>query len=109
MKTKNGFTYKDLVWAREVLGLPLSATQTEIKMAHKEKVKKWHPDHCVDKKAHQKMTEINKAYEVIVNYCRKYRYSFDIKTFRKNMIGTQWWWLDKFGQDPIWGNKAEDE
>ncbi|CAD7781845.1 MAG: Chaperone protein DnaJ [Candidatus Methanoperedenaceae archaeon GB50] len=109
MKTEKAFSYEDLIWARETLGLPLLATQREIKQAYQQMVRKWHPDRCANKDAHQKMAEINRAYEIIVNYCRHYRYKFDLETFRKNMIGTEWWWLDKFGQDPIWSNKVEDE
>jgi hypothetical protein len=55
------------------------------------------------------MTEINRAYEIIISYCQRYRYNFDLETFRKNMIGTNWWWFDRFGQDPVWSNKVEDE
>ncbi|HDD44936.1 MAG TPA: J domain-containing protein [Candidatus Desulfofervidus auxilii] len=104
---KKEFTYEDLTWAREVLGIPLRATQAEIKQAYRRKIKKWHPDRCNKEVAHKKMAEINRAYEIITSYCRRYKYSFDLETFRRNMVGTEWWWWDKFGQDPIWSNKVK--
>jgi len=110
MRESKEITYEDLSWAREILGLPMMATQAEIKRAYRRKVQKWHPDRCKNsEKAHQKMAEINRAYEIIVNYCQRYRYNFNLETFRKNMMGTGWWWVDKFGQDPIWSNKVEKE
>ncbi len=110
MKSSKEFTYEDLSWAHRVLGLPILATQAEIKDAYRRKVQKWHPDRCEDKElAHEKMAELNRAYEIIIGYCRLYRYNFDLETFRKNMVGTSWWWFNKFGQDPIWSNKVRDD
>ena len=110
MGVSKEFTYEDLTWPRKLLGLPLLATQAEIKEAYRRKVREYHPDRCKNKKeAHAKMAEINRAYEIIISYCQRYRYNFDLETFRKNMIGTNWWWFDRFGQDPVWSNKVEDE
>lgn len=51
----------------EVLGVPRTATQEEIKKAYRELVKKWHPDrHRANKKeAEERFKEIQEAYEVL--------------------------------------------
>ena len=50
----------------EVLGVPKTATQDEIKKAYKALAKKYHPDLNPDSKtAESKFKEINEAYEVL--------------------------------------------
>lgn len=52
----------------EVLGVPRTATEDEIKSAYRKLAKKYHPDlHPGDKECEQKMNEINAAYEAIKN------------------------------------------
>ncbi len=108
MKEKLVFDFEDLKWARKILGLPMQATQQEIKRAYYHKARQYHPDRCKDQEvAHKKMTEINRAYEIILSYCRNYCYSFDLKAFKRSTIGSHMWWFDRFGKDPIWGNQVE--
>ena len=53
----------------EVLGVPRSASDEEIRTAYRELVKKYHPDKYVDNPladlAQEKMAEINEAYELL--------------------------------------------
>lgn len=52
----------------EVLGVPRTATEDEIKSAYRKLAKKYHPDlNPGDKECEQKMNEINAAYEAIKN------------------------------------------
>lgn len=48
-----------------VLGVPVTATQREIKVKFRKLVKEYHPDKTKDEKTAEKLTEINKAYEVL--------------------------------------------
>lgn len=108
MKEKLTFGFEDLKWARKILDLPIQATQQEIKKAYYNKARKYHPDRCKDlEKAHRKMVEVNRAYEIIVSYCRNYCYSFDLKTFKRTIVGSGLWWFDRFGRDPIWSNQVD--
>lgn len=49
----------------DVLGISSNATQEEIKQAYREKVRLWHPDRNKSEEAHERIIEINKAYEVL--------------------------------------------
>lgn len=52
----------------KVLGLSPGATQDEIKKAYRRKTKEYHPDtHPNDPNATKKMTEINEAYDMLMN------------------------------------------
>lgn len=55
----------------EVLGVPRSATQEQVKAAYRELAKKYHPDRFIDsplaENANKKMQEINEAYDAIIS------------------------------------------
>lgn len=55
----------------EVLGVPRSATQEQVKAAYRELAKKYHPDNYADSPladvANEKMQEINEAYDAIIS------------------------------------------
>ena len=59
----------------EVLGVPKSATEEEIKKAYKKLARKYHPDmNPGDKEAEEKFKEINEANEVLSDPDKKARY-----------------------------------
>jgi len=88
--------------ARKTLGLGKKATIDEIKKAYRELAKENHPDRYKEKDRafyEKKMSEINSAYETIMDYVRKFEISFEkeiveqydpekpIKRFKDDWLG----------------------
>jgi len=77
--------FKELKNAKKILGLPNKASLFEIREAYHELVQKYHPDKQIDGNKddlNRKMKELNKAYEILMEYCNHYKFSFDRKDFR---------------------------
>ena len=90
----------------KVLELDQSASEKEIKKAYRTASKKNHPDSAFakkGKKAKKTMHEIIKAYETLLAYCNNYKYPL-IPSENEDMEAEDWW-MDRFGQDPLWGKK----
>ena len=68
--------------ALEVLDLPPFITKEEIKNRYRDLAKKYHPDVSEDR---VKMSEINEAYELLIEYIENFRYSFDNDEIGKQM------------------------
>ena len=64
----------------KILKIPQTATQDQIKNQFRQLVKEWHPDRNPDSSTKEKMTEINKAYEVLSDKERRKNYDkyFDV-------------------------------
>jgi len=105
MKTK----YQKITEARKVLGLSERATAEEIKTRYRNLLRKWHPDTCEQTKATcEEMTaKIVGAYEMIMDYCSHYRFSFSEEEVRHHLSEAEWWY-DRFGSDPLWGKGHGD-
>ena len=62
----------------EVLGIPRTATDDEVKTAYRNMARKYHPDNYTDNPlsdlAQEKMQEINEAYEVLSDDQKRSRY-----------------------------------
>src|SRR3977135_150908 len=59
----------------EVLGLPRTASEEEIRKAFRKLARKYHPDvNPGDKSAEEKFKEINEAYEVLSDTDKRKRY-----------------------------------
>lgn len=84
--------------SKSILGLRETSTLKEIKLNYKQLMKKWHPDKHKDdiEKATKISTQINEAYEIIMQYCANYEYSFDEEHVKKTSYTPQEWWNDKF-------------
>ena len=59
----------------EVLGVPRTASEDEIKKAYRKLAKKYHPDlNPGDKQAEERFKEVNEAYEILSDKDKKARY-----------------------------------
>ena len=78
--------FKDLDEARKRLGLDERATMAEIKRVYHRLAKRYHPDRNqgLTKDDQKEMKEINDAYQMIMEYCKIYRYSFLKQDFEYN-------------------------
>lgn len=90
--------------ARKFLELPEKATMAQIKSNYRKLLAKWHPDkHDAKKIECNEMTQrIVAAYEMIMDYCHQYQYSFSKDTIRRHLSPEEWW-FERFGNDPLWG------
>ncbi len=84
--------------SKTLLGLREKSTIKEIKLKYKTLMKIWHPDKHPDdvEKATKMSMQINEAYNVILDYCNNYEYSFDEDNIKKTSFTPAEWWHDKF-------------
>ncbi len=73
----------DIKKALQILELPPFITKKEIQDQYKKLSKKYHPD--FNKKSSEKMIQINKAYQILMEYIKNYRYSFDEEEIAKQL------------------------
>jgi preprotein translocase subunit Sec63 len=92
-------SFEELIKAKTLLGLRETSTRKEIKHKYKNLMKKWHPDKHKDdpEKATKMSMKINEAYEIVLEYCDNYEYSFEEERIKKAYYTPQEWWHDKFG------------
>ena len=99
-------TSKEIIKAKDILGLPEKASKKEIKACYTTLIKKWHPDRWTEDQkivTYNEMTaKINAAYKIIQTYCDEYQYSFREQEIRSYMSREEWW-FERFGSDPLWG------
>lgn len=70
--------FEEIDEARRLLGLGESATLKEIKSAYRALAHHHHPDkngHAT-RENEEMMKKLNRAYEVLIDYCNDYQYSF---------------------------------
>jgi DnaJ-class molecular chaperone len=90
--------YDALEHAREMLKLHDRITLAEIKSQYKTLMKKWHPDRCSEdpEQCKEKAQQITQAYQLLLEYCNNYRYSFTPNEIESQLTGNEWW-MSKFG------------
>ena len=98
--------YDDIIEAKELLNLPERASMEEIKINYKKLIKQWHPDKCKEnvETCNEMTKKINSAYQTAIDYCNQYKYSFEVEEIKRYLSGEDWW-FERFGNDPVWGNK----
>lgn len=92
--------------AAKLLGLEDKATLKEIKKAYRAASKKYHPDTATCKKSKKgdaAIHEIIEAYELLLAFCNNYKYPL-VPPENEDMEAEDWW-MDRFGQDPLWSKK----
>ena len=92
--------------ARELFNLGDQATAEEMKQAYRRMCKKYHPDRAeeADKKRYAEiMCRLTESYELLMRYIRKYR--FPLKPDKDTLYDPEDWWMNRFGDDPLWGRK----
>ena len=92
--------------ARKTLGLPECASMAYIKANYRELLYRWHPDRCPQdpQKAAEKTRQITEAYKTLIDYCNNYRYCFSEQTVKRHRSPGELW-IERFGDDPVWGKK----
>lgn len=99
--------WEKIIAARDILNLGEEATLAQIKAAFRRMSKKYHPD-TAGKGAEAggpetiSMADINDAYQTLLEYCRNYRFPL---VMDKENLDPEDWWMDRFGQDPLWGKQ----
>lgn len=98
--------WKKIIAAKKLLKLEDSASLQDIKQAYRRLSKKYHPDLANDRKDAEtdkalEMHEITAAYQALLNYCNNYRYP--LVPDDNEPVDEEDWWMDRFGQDPLWG------
>lgn len=96
--------------ARLLLDLPERATMEDIKSNYRALIRKWHPDRCsADKEECKEMTaRLIAAYRIINDYCHNYKFSFTKKEV-SNYLSAEEWWLERFGNNPIWSDEQQSK
>ena len=89
---------EDIDKARRTLGLGKTATLKEIKEAYRYLARKHHPDRKGNK---EDMSEVNKAYQTIMDYIEGYKYSFTPHEVR--LQNPEIVWEEGMMNDPVWG------
>ena len=83
----------------EVLGVPRTATEENIRQEYRKLARKYHPDvNKSDKTAEEKFKEINEAYQVLSDPEKRKKY---------DALGSNWRAGSDFRPPPEWGERAE--
>jgi len=92
--------------AADLLGIRDQASLHEIRALYHERVREWHPD--VSRKdpaeSHEMTIRLRDAYEILVEYCMNYTFSFRAEDLARELADAPAdYWMERFGDDPIWG------
>jgi len=91
--------WEEIEEAKKILKLPKKTTRKEIIENYRKLAKEYHPDHGGSEELIKKL---NYAYEILMEYCDNYLIDLEAKEID---LDPKDWWLNRFGEDPIWGKK----
>ena len=92
-------SFEEIDKARRLLGLGEAADLGEINAAYRRLARRNHPDlHNGDRGSSETMAELNWAYELLQDYCRRYKHSFgeDAVAIAYPDEAYRKWWRDKW-------------
>lgn len=92
--------------AAEVLGIQERASLHEIRQKYHEQIRIWHPDVSPQDAAiaHEMTIRLKKAHDLLVDYCVNHVFSFRIEDLTRDLEQSPAdFWMERFGDDPIWG------
>ena len=70
-------SFEEIDEARKIFGLGEAATLKEVKDAYRRLARRYHPDrYSGDARGQEVMKKLNRAYKLLEDYCRDYKYSF---------------------------------
>ena len=88
-------SFEEIDKARKLLGLGEVANLSEIKTAYRRLAHRYHPDlGGGDEGCEEAMAELNWAYELLEDYCGRYKYSFreeEIARAYPDEAYLKWW------------------
>lgn len=99
--------WEKIIAARDLLGLGEAATLAEIKKAYRRMSKIHHPDLAGENvENHSRMRQLTEAYQLLLHYCKNFRFPL---VMQQDTLDAEDWWFERFGQDPLWGKKQEND
>jgi hypothetical protein len=95
-----------IISARDLLGLGESATIAEIKKAYRDKAKEHHPDTSEqDRQDEISMHRLTEAHDLLLEYCQSFK--IPLNPSSDDPTDDEDWWMNRFGNDPLWGKKRD--
>ncbi len=93
--------------ARTLFNLGEQATADEIKRAYRQMCKKYHPDTAEkgEKKSNAAMMcRLTESHDLLLRYIKGYRFPLKPdKDTQDTDDDPEDWWMNRFGDDPLWG------
>ena len=85
-------TFEEINEARTLLGLSEAATLKEIKQAYRQMAFRYHPDKGGGgPEGGDRMKRLNEAYKLLMDYCARYKYTFDEEDVAR-AYPDEWYW-----------------
>ena len=93
--------------AKEILRLGETATIRRIKQAYRELAKVHHPDSTTLDEGVEtvEMQELNDAYRTLLEHCENHPIPLEKE---EGQLDDEDWWMDRFGNDPLWGRDKKE-